>query len=282
MAERDHRNWVDAHVHLWTDDLAKYPLAAGFTRQDMKPHAFRPEDLRRHAVPGGVSRMILVQMSYYGYDNSYMLDQIRESPQSFRGIAVVDWRTGNPGLEMRNLAKHGVCGFRVYPEFASDLEQLESDPFDSMLRCAAEEDLAICFLINPEVLPLIGRLCEKHPESPVIIDHMGRIGMDGMIRAADAQAICALAKYAKIKIKLSGFYALGERKTPHLELAPLIRQLYNAFGPRRLMWGSDCPFQLVNETYADSLDLIRYQLDFLSGEDREWILGWTATDSLWR
>jgi predicted TIM-barrel fold metal-dependent hydrolase len=278
MPEKDADNYVDVHVHVWTDDLQKYPLAAGFTRQDMAPRAFFPEEVRRHAEPCGVKRIVLVQMSYYGYDNSYMLDAIRQSPQVFRGIAVVDWKSGAADVEMRKLAKQGVRGFRIFPKLPEDVKPLEGESFYRMLRCGAEENLAMCLLINPDVLPVVDRICQKFPDSPVIIDHLARIGMDGVIREADVRALCALAKHPKTKVKVSAFYALGEKKPPHLDLAPFIRRVYDAFGRKRLMWGSDCPFQLMNETYADSFDLIRYRLDFLSSEDREWMLRRTAEE----
>jgi predicted TIM-barrel fold metal-dependent hydrolase len=246
----------------------------------MKPAVFLPEEVRHHAEPCGVKRIVLVQMSYYRYDNSYMLDVIHQFPQVFRGIAVIDWKHGAPDAKMRELSKQGVRGFRIFPEQPSDLERLQGESFYKMLRCGAEEDLAMCFLINPDVLPLVGRICEKFPDTPVIVDHLARIGITGVIRESDIRALCALAKYPKTKVKVSAFYALGEKKPPHLDIAPLIRRVYDAFGPRRLMWASDCPFQVMHETYADSITLIRDRLAFLSSEDKEWILRRTAEESL--
>jgi L-fuconolactonase len=75
---------------------------------------------------------------------------------------------------------------------------------------------------------------------------------------------------------VSAFYALGTRVPPHRELVPLIRRVYDAFGARRLIWGSDWPFQLARETYEDSISLVRGGLDFLSRHDKEWLLRKTA------
>jgi predicted TIM-barrel fold metal-dependent hydrolase len=47
---------IDAHVHVWTDDTAHYPLAPGYKPEDMKPKRFTPEDLFRHTKPAGVDR----------------------------------------------------------------------------------------------------------------------------------------------------------------------------------------------------------------------------------
>ena len=78
-------------------------------------------------------------------------------------------------------------------------------------------------------------------------------------------------------MKTSAFYALGEKKAPYTDMAPLIRKLRDTFGAQRLMWASDCPFQVQNgHTYADSIAVIRDRLDFLSPEDKEWMLRKTA------
>ena len=67
-------------------------------------------------------------------------------------------------------------------------------------------------------------------------------------------------------------------KPSHLDLIPLIKRVYEAFGPTRLMWGSDCPFQVAHETYEDALSLIRDRLDFISSEDKKWMLRGTAEE----
>src|SRR5688572_28002448 len=69
-------NYIDAHVHVWTADTLHYPLAQGYRPENMDPSSFTPEELFKHARPAGVSRINLIQMSFYGFDNSYMLDMI--------------------------------------------------------------------------------------------------------------------------------------------------------------------------------------------------------------
>jgi predicted TIM-barrel fold metal-dependent hydrolase len=106
--------------------------------------------------------------------------------------------------------------------------------------------------------------------------------MAGPIAENDMQALCALAHYPRVKVKVSAFYALGKKKPPHLDLAPLIKRVHEAFGSKRLMWGSDCPFQVQRETYAESISLLRDHLDFLSTADQEWILRRTAEETFFR
>ena len=119
-------------------------------------------------------------------------------------------------------------------------------------------------------------MCARHPMTPVVIDHMARIGVDGEIRDGEVNALCALAKYPGVNVKVSAFYALGQQGPPHDDLVPMIRRLFDAFGAERLMWGSDCPFQVLTERYEDSISLVRDRLDFLSADGREKVLMDTA------
>src|SRR5690348_3053993 len=59
---------IDAHVHVWTPDTERYPLAAGYRREEMKPPSFTPEELFDQARPCGVARVVLIQMSFYGFN----------------------------------------------------------------------------------------------------------------------------------------------------------------------------------------------------------------------
>lgn len=269
-------NYIDAHVHVWTDDFAKYPLGEGYGVEDMKPPTFFPEEIIAHGKTSGVDRVVLVQMSYYRYDNSYMLDVMRDYEGVFSGIAVIDPEAQRPDDEMRRLAKEGVRGFRVVPK--GPVEQwMDGAGYERMLACGAEENLALCGLIGPDALPALVKRCEQFPDTPIIIDHLCLVGGQGPIRDDEVDALCAMAQYPRVMVKVSAFYALGEKRAPYMDLAELIRRVHKAFGAERLMWASDCPFQVQGEyTYAPSVELVEQRLGFLSEGDRAWILRDTA------
>jgi predicted TIM-barrel fold metal-dependent hydrolase len=268
---------IDAHVHVWTPDVKRYPLAAGFSVEDMQPPSFTPKELLAHARPVGVERIVLIQMSFYGFDNRYMLDTMRAFPGVFSGVAVIDEQAADATGTMRALKKQGVRGFRLYP-FERPVEPFLSSPgMAAMWKAGADEQLAMCMLINPDALELLDKMCQKYPDTPVVIDHLGRIGVDGVIRDADVDNLCRLARHANAHVKVSAFYALGKKKAPYTDLAPMIHRLVEAYSPKRLMWATDCPFQVQNgHTYRDSIELVRSRLDFLSADDREWLLRKTA------
>jgi predicted TIM-barrel fold metal-dependent hydrolase len=270
-------NFIDAHAHIWTPDTARYPLAAGWRRLNMAPPSFTAEEFRRHWSGTGVNRAVLIQMSFYGYDNSYMLDAIARAPQTFVGVAVIDADAPRPDLEMRKLKALGVRGFRIYAKDRPPESWLSSDGLHAMFSTGAAENLAMCCLIDPPELPALDRMCRDFPDTPVVIDHLCRIGVGGKIARDDVKLLCDMARHKRVSVKVSAFYALGQGKPPYRDLAPFIEQVYRAFGANRLMWASDCPFQVEGEhTYAASIDLIREGLPFLSDDDQQWLLHKTA------
>jgi len=265
---------IDAHVHVWTDDGGRYPRSN--QQLDYRLERFTPDDFLAHARSSAVQRAVLVQMSFYGFDNAYMLDSMKAHPGVFSGIAIVDSDGAHPDRAMTELARRGVRGFRIRPELRSRTG-LDSAGMAAMWRCAAAQRLAMCALIDPDALSALQNMCDRFPDTPVVIDHLARIGMDGEIRDADVRALCGLAAYPNLYVKVSAFYALGRKQAPHDGLLPLVQRVWEAYGAHRLMWGSDCPFQVQDgHTYADSIEFIRKRATFLSEDDRSWLLSKTA------
>jgi predicted TIM-barrel fold metal-dependent hydrolase len=270
--------YIDAHVHVWTPDTNRYPLAKGFSKANMMPPSFTPEQLFAHCKPEGVDRIVLIQMSFYGLDNSYMLDCMKRHPGVFGGVGIVDVTADKPDQAMAELARHGVRGFRVRPSDPPDPKWMETPGYERMFLFAADRKLAICPLIDPRALPSLSRMCARFPHTRVVIDHFCRIGLDGEIRDADVAALCKMADFPEVRVKISAFYALGKKRPPHEDLVPMFKKLHAAFGAKRLMWASDCPFQVDNETYRDSISLVRDRSPWLTAEEREWLLRKTAEE----
>jgi predicted TIM-barrel fold metal-dependent hydrolase len=268
---------IDAHVHVWTPDVAQYPLASGFDVSQMKPASFTPEELFVHTKANGVGRIVLIQMSYYRFDNRYMLDTMDRFPGVFSGVAIVDESAADPAGAMRELAAKGVRGFRINPGGTPLDAWIGSPGMAKMWETAADEGLAICPLIGPEALPAIGKMCERFPKTRVVIDHFARIGADGVIRDEQLESLARLADHAHVHVKTSAFYALGKKQPPYTDLAPMIRRMRDAFGADRLLWASDCPYQVgPGHEYAAAIRLVREGLDFLSDQEKAAILHDTA------
>jgi predicted TIM-barrel fold metal-dependent hydrolase len=67
---------IDAHTHVWTPDTERYPLAPGYPKADMKPASFTPEQFLAHARPQGVTRAVLIQMSFYRFEKAAVRYQL--------------------------------------------------------------------------------------------------------------------------------------------------------------------------------------------------------------
>jgi len=273
--------WIDAHSHIWPAETDRFPLAAGQTRKDLDPPSFTDDELMKIAMPEGVGRVVLIQHSvYHLWDNSYLLDAAKRHPKRFRVQGMVDDHAADPGAAMKKLLPLGATAFRITPFVRKKEEQakwLDTPGMKEMWETAAKTRQAMCLLINPSDLANTDAMCEKNPDTPVVIDHFARIGADGEIRDADVKALAKLARHKHTHVKISAFYALGKKKPPHDELAPMVRRLLDAFGPKRLMWASDSPYQLQGgNTYKASIAFVRDRLDFLSKTDREWLLAKTA------
>lgn len=268
--------WIDAHVHVWTPDTKKYPIDPSFQIADMQPPSFTAEELFSHCRPSGVTRIVLIQMSFYQWDHRYMVDVMRAHPGVFSGVSLIDVHAADLEAEVKRHAELGMRGFRLHSH--GDANTWVNDPAMARLwKLAKDNSIAICPLINPQDIRFVDALCKKHPENRVVVDHFARIGVSGAIEQDRLAELCRLARFPNVYVKTSAFYALGKKKAPYRDLIPMIRKVVDAFGPERLMWASDCPFQVEGgHTYSESVALIRDQIDFLSDSDRQWILRDTA------
>jgi len=272
-------NWIDAHVHVWTDNEEKYPRIDRYKGVKMNPVTFTPQELFAHCKPCGVRRINLIQMSCYGSDNSYMLDMMEQYPGTFAGTAIIDVTTKDVADTMRRLGTRGVRAFRIFPALAQrqPVDWLKPVGYRTMFKTAGHLNQAVSCLIGPDSLPELDRMCTQFPETPVIIDHLCRIGVRGQINQQEADALCRMSRHKQIMVKVGAFYALGKKKLPYTDLLPFIQQVVEAFGPKRCMWESDSPFQITRGgSYEASLALIRDSCDFLSPTDKKQILRKTA------
>jgi predicted TIM-barrel fold metal-dependent hydrolase len=277
-AEQDESSpgWIDAHVHVWTPDTDRYPLAPGFDVASMQPPSFVPEQLFAHCRPSGVERIVLIQMSFYGFDNRYMLDVMAAHPGTFSGVAVVDSEAADVADQIAELSRKGVRGLRIHPQAGAAARWQGDRAMQTVWTAARDQGIAICPLINPVDLPHVDAMCVRFPGTRVVIDHFARIGISGTVEPDHLNALVHLARFPDVYVKTSAFYALGKKQPPYDDLIPMMRRLLDTYGPERLMWASDCPYQVQEpHSYEASIALIRDRMD-LSPADRRWLLRGTA------
>jgi len=283
---------IDAHVHIWTADTKKFPLAAGFTEKDLWFPSFSAEETIAHGQTAGVDRFNLIQMTWYGLDHSYILDVIAKNPRQFVGTgivpAVTDISLPRPDATMVALSKGGVYAFRIRgksarPKLNDGERWLDHPGYHKMFAAAAKHNLALSFLMTPVDLPELDRMCTKYPETPVIIDHFCLIGRrmmfisEPVLVEEEIKQLLNMARHKKVMLKIGAFYTLGKKEPPYFEMLPLLKRIVDAFGPDRCMWESDAPLQTKKgNTFKAAVAFIEDHADFLSKSDKQKILVTTA------
>lgn len=298
---------IDAHVHMWTDDFARFPLAQGFSPDDMWLPRFTP--LEYDACTGSTKarpvRLNLVQMTWYGLDHSYILSLIASDPARFSGTgcvpAVCDVSLAQPGDAMRALSAAGIQAFRVRGGVSGgglsspDGRWMDTPGHESMFEAAAAEQLALSFLGGPGDLEEIDRMMYKHPRAPVILDHfMGCVGRPDLASEADPhenlERLCEMGRrHLNCYAKLGPLDHFSTIQAPFLDMIPYVSKVIQAFGPERCMWESDCggpgcPLVALSDMhydmsdeYASSIELVsKHCSSWLSEDEIDMVLGGTA------
>ena len=276
-------NIVDSHVHIWTSDTEKFPLAPGFTAEDFWYPSFSAEETIELGRTAGVNRFNLIQMTWYGLDHSYIIDVIANDPEHFVGTGIIpaltDVALPEPKRAMVALAEHGIYAFRLRGRSSFARRWMGSWGYDQMFEAGAEHNLALSFLMGPSDLREISRMCTRFPDTPVILDHFAGVGGRNRFFEEDIEALCRMAEHKRVMLKVGAYYALGRAEPPYLDMLPLIRRVVGAFGPERCMWESDAPKQAKDgHTFEAAVAIIQDHADFLSESDKQQILVKTAED----
>ncbi|MXY44839.1 MAG: amidohydrolase [Dehalococcoidia bacterium] len=281
---------LDAHIHVHSPDFTKYPLAPGFERSDLWYPSMTTDDYAGYARRFGTVRANLVQPTWYGLDHTYIIDCIARAPDQYVGTGIVpavsDVALPPPDRAMLRLSQQGIRAFRIRGgsargRFGGKTNWLDYPGYDAMFEAAANHGLALSFLIGPDDLPEIDRMCSRFPDTRVVIDHVAGIRVrDGRFPADHVDTLCSLARHRNVTVKLGPLHVLGDQPPPFLDLLPLLRRVIDAFGPDRCMWETDIggpvPMSHPEEVYAATVKLILDHADFLSDGDRESILYRTA------
>ncbi|UHD11237.1 amidohydrolase family protein [Klebsiella oxytoca] len=199
-----------------------------------------------------IDKAILIQPSFLGTDNSYMLEAIRQSPDRFYGVAVIDPDT--PLCAMETLKQQGIIGVRLNL-IGQELPDLTMPVWQQHLRHINALGWHI-ELHRPaaDLVPLLGVLLAA--DVKIVIDHFGLpAGKD------NDPGFIYLLKYAetgKIWVKISASYRNGSAQKPTDNTEMLMPLLLKHFGAERLLWGSDWPHTRYEDrmTYTKAIDEI--------------------------
>ncbi|AWM79421.1 hydrolase [Gammaproteobacteria bacterium ESL0073] len=242
--------FVDSHAHVFTNNLNFIPTARYTPNYDATP-----DNYISNLTTYGFQYGLLIQPSFLGFDNSYMIAAIAQFPDRLKGVSVVPMDTSLEQLKM--MKKQGIIGARLNlfgvplpdlttPEAKHFLHNLQAVNWHLELHCPPN------FLVK--LLPQLQLF-----DIQVVIDHFGRIDPKKGFDDPDYQTVLSLLNTKQHWVKVSGYYRLGKRP----ESIKLAQKAYQALKERgllsRLIWGSDWPNTQheADETYQGNLDAFR-------------------------
>jgi L-fuconolactonase len=262
--------FIDSHVHVWKHDAA-FPFATGANVPAEDASAEMLLELMR---ANEVARTVLIQVIHYRWDNSYLADVLRRYPREFQGVCRVNPEDPGAPDELRRLTEeHGFRGVRLSPAAGAAGDWIRGPLMPPLWRRCAELNVPMTLLIPVTRLPEIHSLIEANPELQVVIDHMADSPLD---QPEKLELLLALAKYPKVFVKISHMWSLSKEAFPYADAAEQVKRLYEVFGAKRLMAGTDWPIVPKLISYAQRVDLYRSHLDFLTAADRAQILSKTV------
>ena len=272
---------VDSQVHIW---LSGTPSS----RHKQQPK-FTAENLLAEMDQAGVSNAILNAVGWdlgpapdaaKDYDiNETTIDGARRHPER---LAVIRWmspaQSGLIDLLPRLLAPP-VLGTRMMFT-GHEASQLKDGTSDWYWPAAEKYRIPTTVRVSgADAIDHIGAGAERHPNLPLVIDHLGTQHRSSGAKGVDVDDaafayqpnLLKLAKFKNVAIKASGATDYSSHPYPHQNIHKYIREIYDHFGPERMFWGSD--MTRLRGPYRECVTLFTEALPFLSQSDKELIMG---------
>ncbi|MGZ9005727.1 MAG: amidohydrolase family protein [Burkholderiales bacterium] len=269
---------VDSQVHIWAADTPERPWPKRHAAQQPVPYG--AVDLLKDMDEAGVCRAILVPPSWEGERNDLVTEAARMHPDRFAVMGRFDPEAPDARAQLPHWKKQpGMLGMRFTFRRANLAAPLEQGTADWIWAEAEKHDIPVMFGVSHAQAHLIDRIAQRHPRLRLVMDHLSlSSGEKDEAAFANIGNLLALAKRPNIAVKASALPCFTTDAYPYRRLHPWLRQVYDAFGPRRIFWGTDK--SRLPCSYAQAITMFTEEIPWLTSEDKEWILGRAITEWL--
>ncbi|MER6372463.1 amidohydrolase family protein [Streptomyces sp. S1A1-8] len=272
---------VDAHHHVWDLSVRDQDWITGPELRPLR-RDFGVADLAPQARAAGVDRTVLVQTVTVPEETPEFL-ALAEQGELIAG--VVGWTdltrpdVADELARLRGLpgGRH-LKGIRHQVQGEPDPEWLLRPDVRDGLAAVAEAGLVYDLVVLPHQLPACVRAAAGHPGLTFVLDHLGKPPIATGALRPWATAVRALAALPNTVCKLSGMVTEADHAKWTVDgLRPYADTVLDAFGPRRLMFGSDWPVCTLAASYGQVVDVAEELTEGLGAEERAEVFGGTAT-----
>ncbi len=259
---------VDAQIHVWGSGLPSNLAHRQVT-------AFTTEEAVGLMDEGGVNAAVIHPPGWDPGATVMALAAVRTNPGRFAimGALPLD-QSESRALVATWRSQPGMLGLR-YTFLREPLRGWLEDGTLDWLWAAAERAGVPIAMLATDSLPAIGRIAERHPGLRLTIDHLGGRGGNTTLKDAAAMAhlpaLLALAKYPNVAVKATGVPGYSSEAYPFPTMQTFVRQVYDAFGPQRLFWGTD--ITKMPCSWRQCVTMFTEELPWLSEQDKALIMG---------
>jgi predicted TIM-barrel fold metal-dependent hydrolase len=262
----------DAQVHLWEADRPDRPWPKGPQRHPHRPNGFSAEEMLVEMDAAGVDRAVIVPPTWVGEDNRMACEAAARYPARFAVVGRFDARATDARSQLQGWLKQPhMLGVRMSFHVKPFVDWLEDGSLEWFWAACERLEIPVMALV-PAMVHKIRPVAERHSGLNILIPHMACSldvrGADAFTRLSD---LLDLASFPRIFIMASSVPCFSNERYPFRDLHQFIRRIYDVYGPERMLWGADR--SRLTSTYRECLDLFQDGLDFLSAEDKEWIVG---------
>jgi L-fuconolactonase len=235
---------VDAHQHFWRLARGDY----GWLTPALAPiyRDYGPADLAPLLAEAGIGQTVLVQAAPTEAETDYLLDLAGTTPLVAGVVGWVDFEAPDAAARVRQASRRpGLVGLRPMLHDLADDRWVLRPAIEPALAALADTGLALDALVRPRHLPVLLELTDRHPTLRVVIDHAAKPDLarwrpgDAAFRAWAGQ-LATLAGRG-LACKLSGLATEARPDWQVDDLRPYVEAVLAAFGPERVLWGSDWP-----------------------------------------
>lgn len=272
---------IDAHQHFWIYNDREFSWIddsmAALRRN------FLPADLDPQLKANGFDGSVVVQTCQTLQETRWLLDLAAENPFVLGVVGWADLSSAEIRQHLKPLARNPkLVGLRHIVQSEPDDRFLLRPQFLRGIAALEEFDLAYDILIYARHLPVAIEFVAKFPRQRFVLDHMAKPQIKVREFGAWSDGIRRLAAFPNVFCKMSGLATEADwKRWSREDIAPYLDLAFDAFGPNRLMIGSDWPVCLVAASYTEATSLVKDYILRRSPDRASDVLGGNA-QRFWR
>lgn len=270
---------TDAQIHIWEVDRPGRPWPQPPRNPPQLPDGWSAEQMIAAMDATGIDRAVIVPPTWIGENNATAIEAAQAYPGRFGVMGRFD--------PLRPDAEEALATWLQQPHMLGIRMTFRVPPYDTWLDddtlegfwAACQRHAIPVMALVPNEAKKLHRVAERHPGLTLVIDHMAAdITKKGAAAFEHIDGLLALSRFENVSVKTSSAPSMSAEPYPFADIYPYLIRIYEAFGARRMLWGSD--ITRLSSTYEECLRHFQQGLDFLTEEDKAWVLGKTAATVL--